>query len=77
MSRLHVRPPDTLTRVTEYVPEIVSYVNKIVENGTAYAAEGNVYFDTKKFDEMEGFSYARLEPWSRNNQALLEGGEGR
>lgn len=68
--------PDTLTRVTEYVPEIVEYVAKIIENGTAYAAEGSVYFDTKAFDNLDGHTYARLEPWSRNNQALLDGGEG-
>lgn len=26
-------PADVLTRVSEYVPEVVSYVQKIIENG--------------------------------------------
>lgn len=26
-------PPDVLTRVSEYVPEVVEYVQKIVDNG--------------------------------------------
>ncbi len=30
---LQVLPPDVLTRVSEYVPEIVDFVKKIVSNG--------------------------------------------
>ncbi|THH29629.1 hypothetical protein EUX98_g4562 [Antrodiella citrinella] len=41
MQRLRVRDPDTLTRVTEYVPEIVSFVEGIVKNGYGYAVEGS------------------------------------
>lgn len=28
-----VLPPDVLTRVSEYVPEVVDYVQKIIDNG--------------------------------------------
>lgn len=77
MHRLRVRDPDTLTRVTEYVPEIVTFVEKIVANGYAYEAEGSVYFDTYAFDSADGHDYAKLEPWSKGNRELLEGGEGR
>ena len=30
---LKVLPPDVLTRVSEYVPEVIAYVQKIVDNG--------------------------------------------
>lgn len=30
---LQVLPPDVLTRVSEYVPEIVAFVKKVVSNG--------------------------------------------
>ncbi|KAG5646258.1 hypothetical protein DXG03_004085 [Asterophora parasitica] len=76
MARLRVREPDTLTRVTEYVPEIVSFVEKIIHNGYGYEAEGSVYFDTKAFDNADGHDYAKLEPWSKGNRELLEDGEG-
>lgn len=76
MHRLRVRDPDTITRVTEYVPEIVSFVERIISNGYAYEAEGSVYFDTLTFDRADGHSYAKLEPWSKGNRELLEGGEG-
>jgi tRNA synthetases class I (C) catalytic domain len=77
MARLRVKEPDTLTRVTEYVPEIVSFVERIVQNGYAYEVSGSVYFDTNKFDSHANHSYAKLEPWSKGNKELLEEGEGR
>ncbi|SRR5260221_861542 len=76
MARLGVRDPDIVTRVTEYVPEIVSFVEGIISNGYAYEAEGSVYFNTTTFDKAEGHYYAKLEPWSKGNRELLEGGEG-
>jgi cysteinyl-tRNA synthetase len=76
MARLHVREPDTLTRVTEFVPEIVSFIERIVHNGYAYHVDGSVYFDTRAFDNAEGHVYAKLEPWSRGNKNLLEEAEG-
>lgn len=76
MSRLRVRGPDTLTRVTEYVPEIVTFVEQIIKNGYGYEFDGSVYFDTNAFDKADGHDYAKLEPWSKGNRALLEEGEG-
>ncbi|KAJ7121348.1 tRNA synthetases class I (C) catalytic domain-containing protein [Mycena crocata] len=76
MSRLRVREPDTVTRVTEYVPEIVAFVQGIVKNGFAYESEGSIYFDTEAFDNSPGHDYAKLEPWSKGNRELLEDGEG-
>lgn len=77
MARLRVRAPDTLTRVTEYVPEIVTFVEKIIKNGYGYEFEGSVYFDTGTFDKADGHNYAKLEPWSKGNRELLEEGEGK
>jgi cysteinyl-tRNA synthetase len=77
MARLRVRPPDTLTRVTEYVPEIVSFVEGIIRNGYGYEAQGSVYFDTEAFDKAPHHTYAKLEPWSKGNKKLIDEGEGR
>ena len=76
MHRLRVRDPDTLTRVTEYVPEIVAFVEGIIKNGYGYAVDGSVYFDTQAFDKAANHDYAKLEPWSKGNRELLAEGEG-
>ncbi|KAB8360560.1 hypothetical protein FH972_024300 [Carpinus fangiana] len=77
MRQLNVLEPDRITRVTEYGPQIVDYVKKIVDNGFAYqTSDGSVYFDIKAF-EAAGNSYPRLEPWSRNDQGLRADGEGK
>lgn len=76
MDRLRVRRPDILTRVTEYVPEIVDFVKRIIENGYGYTHGGSVYFDTLAFDSSGKHVYAKLEPWSKGNRELLAEGEG-
>ncbi|KAF8056247.1 CARS1 [Scenedesmus sp. PABB004] len=69
MDALGVRRPDVLTRVVEFLPEIVAYVSRIVDNGMAYESNGSVYFDTAKFKEA-GHVYGKCKPSSVGNAAL-------
>ena len=45
MAALNVLPADVVTRVTEYVPQIADFVDKVVQKGFAYESDGSVYFD--------------------------------
>lgn len=65
MELLGVQPPNKLVRVTEYVPEIVKFIEKIIGNGYAYEANGSVYFDVGTFTS-KGHHYCKLEPTSFN-----------
>ncbi|XP_054949957.2 cysteine--tRNA ligase, cytoplasmic isoform X14 [Pan paniscus] len=76
MEALNVLPPDVLTRVSEYVPEIVNFVQKIVDNGYGYVSNGSVYFDTAKFASSEKHSYGKLVPEAVGDQKALQEGEG-
>jgi len=58
------------------VPEIVAFIQKIIENGFAYASNGSVYFSTKKFDTDPNHEYAKLEPFNKKNWDLMKEGEG-
>lgn len=76
MRSLNVLYPDVITRVTEYIPQVIGFVEKVLANDFAYKTpDGSVYFDIAAF-EKAGHDYARLEPWNRNDQALLADGEG-
>ncbi|OZJ02371.1 hypothetical protein BZG36_04436 [Bifiguratus adelaidae] len=76
MEALGIKAPDVQTRVSEYIPEITEYVQKIIANGYAYEADQSVYFDTAKYDNSQNHQYAKLEPSSKGNMALVEDGEG-
>lgn len=76
MKSLNVLAPDVLTRVSEYVPQIVKFIEKIIENGLAYNANGSVYFDVSGFDGKDKHFYAKLVPEAYGDTKSLIEGEG-
>ena len=70
MKQLGVEIPDYLTRVTEYVPEIIAFIEQIVDNGYAYPSNGSVYFDIKAYQQK--FKYGKLK---RQEEAETEAEE--
>uniref|UniRef100_A0A915JLD0 Cysteine--tRNA ligase, cytoplasmic n=1 Tax=Romanomermis culicivorax TaxID=13658 RepID=A0A915JLD0_ROMCU len=62
MADLNVLPPDVVTRVSEFVPEIITFIEKIIKNGYAYESNSSVYFDTAAFNACPNHRYAKLLP---------------
>ncbi|XP_054430297.1 LOW QUALITY PROTEIN: probable cysteine--tRNA ligase, mitochondrial [Pteronotus mesoamericanus] len=57
MAALKVLPPTVYLRVTENIPQIISFIERIIANGHAYStAKGNVYFDL----QSRGDKYGKL-----------------
>ena len=73
---MQVMRPNVLTRVSEYIPEIIAFVEKIISNGLAYESNGSVYFDVKAFDKLDKHHYAKLVPEAYGDMNSLQDGEG-
>ena len=60
----------------QYIPEVIEYVQTIIDRGYAYAANGSVYFDTVAFGNAKNHVYGKLVPSNVGNTGLLAEGEG-
>jgi cysteinyl-tRNA synthetase len=75
MDRLNVQPASDYTLVTEFIPQIIAFIEGLIEKGHAYAVEGgDVYFSVPSFpgygklshrDEEAMRAGARIEPDER------------
>ncbi|XP_036687113.1 probable cysteine--tRNA ligase, mitochondrial isoform X1 [Balaenoptera musculus] len=55
MAALKVLPPTVYLRVTENIPQIIAFIERIIANGHAYStAKGNVYFDLQSRGDRYG-----------------------
>ncbi|HUM11082.1 MAG TPA: cysteine--tRNA ligase [Myxococcaceae bacterium] len=66
-SALGLLPPDVAPRVTQVIPEIRALIQTLLDQGVAYSAGGDVYFQVSRWPE-----YAKL---SRRNLDDLRAGE--
>lgn len=55
MQALNVAPPDVEPRATEFLQQMIEFIQGLIAKGHAYAVEGDVYFDEASFE-----SYGRL-----------------
>src|ERR1700731_297165 len=60
LKSLNCLPPHATPRATEFIPEIISLVEKLIERGLAYkASDGSVYFSIDKY-RGRGCVYGQL-----------------
>lgn len=57
MDALRVLRPNIAPRATCHVPEIIAWVQDLIEKGYAYETGGNVYFSIEKFPEYGKLSH--------------------
>nr|WP_275434323.1 cysteine--tRNA ligase [Corynebacterium kefirresidentii] len=70
---LGVLPPSVEPRATGFVTQMVDYMQRLIDAGFAYPAEGSVYFDVAAWTKAEGSDYGSL---SGNKVEEMEQGEG-
>ena len=79
MRRLGVLEPDREPRATEFIPEIVEMIGRLIESGFAYVAGDGVYYAVKHFPRYGALSHrnvdelmigARIEPGEEKRDPL-------
>ncbi|WP_238884297.1 cysteine--tRNA ligase [Clostridium sp. YIM B02551] len=58
---LNIKRATVNPRATEYVNQIISFVEELIEKGYAYEVDGDVYFKTKNFESYGKLSGQSLE----------------
>ena len=58
---LQIKRATVNPRATEYIEEVVKFVQELVDKGFAYEVDGDVYFSTKKFEEYGKLCGQNLE----------------
>lgn len=58
---LGVLPPSAEPRATGFVTQMITYMERLIERGHAYASDGNVYFDVASLPEYGALSGHKLE----------------
>ena len=48
--KLNIKKPDIVSPATENIDEYIKIISKLLEDGYAYSAGGNIYFDTSKLE---------------------------
>ena len=58
---LGVMPPTVEPRATGHVPEMVTLMQRLIDDGHAYAAGGSVYFSVRSYDGYGALSGQRVD----------------
>ena len=68
VKQLNIEPADVHPRVTETMPEIIAFVQGLIDKGMAYEKNGDVYYRTRKFvgyGKLSGQNIDDLEAGAR------------
>ncbi len=50
---LNIQRPNIMPRASSHIPEMISLIKKLIENGYAYESNGSVYYDISKFKDYD------------------------
>ena len=58
---LNIEIPEIICKATDYIPEMLEYVEELVEKGYAYETSTAIYFDVSKLDKYPVLSNVNVE----------------
>ena len=76
MADLHIIDADIKTKASEYIDQIIKFVESLIEKGYAYPTEkGDVYYSVKSFPEYGKLSHRKVEDLLNGVRIELEEGK--
>jgi len=69
---LGIARADVYPRATEYVPQMIELIAKLIDRGLAYESEGSVYYDISEFPEYGKLSRVDLEHTRRGERVAAD-----
>ena len=61
LKNINTLKPNVTPRVTEYMNQIIDFIDRLVKNGSAYVVDGDVYFRVEKIKDYGKLSNTRIE----------------
>lgn len=61
LKNINALKPNVTPRVTEYMNQIIDFIDRLVKNGSAYVVDGDVYFRVEKIKDYGKLSNTRIE----------------
>ncbi len=71
-----VMDPDVRPRATQEINEMIALVEKLIEEGHAYAVEGDVYFAVRSYDKYGQLSNRNVDEMESGHRELRADGQG-
>jgi len=70
LDKLGIRRADIYPKASETIPDMINLIQKIIDNGYGYEANGDVYFSVEKFKEYGKLSGQKLEEMKVSSCAI-------
>ena len=61
LERLNVKPADIQPKATETIPDMIEFVQGLIDKGYAYELDGDVYFRVRKFKDYGKLSHKSID----------------
>ncbi|MEB3316268.1 MAG: cysteine--tRNA ligase [Candidatus Melainabacteria bacterium] len=70
MVSLNVSWPDHEPRATDYIPEMIKFIEGLIAQGSAYAVDGDVYFSVNKYTQYGQLKRQSIDALKEGNSRL-------
>ncbi|WP_323847634.1 MAG: cysteine--tRNA ligase [Phytoplasma sp.] len=72
LSKLEIKTIDKLPLVTDYIPEIISYIQQLIDKGYTYTTNEGIYFKTDLVSHYNLLSFQNLTKLKKNVRKTLD-----